>query len=235
MPTNSPLVVVRETRPEDFGPIITLCSEVYAGGPPWTLDQLRSHHDVFPEGQLVAEERTTHRIVGMAASLIILWDDYEPQGTWRDFTASGFFTNHDPARGRTLYGAEIMVAPGLQGGGIGSALYNARRSLAERYGLLRIRAGARLRGYGTVAQRMSAVEYTLLVVRGELVDPTLTFQLRRGFHVIDVVGGYLRHDPESLGYAATIQWLNPAIATPADYGTAHPAFAPYAPRPGTGS
>lgn len=42
----------------------------------------------------------------MAASLIVLWDDYEMEANWRDFTGGGMFTNHDSARGRTLYGAQ---------------------------------------------------------------------------------------------------------------------------------
>jgi hypothetical protein len=102
-----------------------------------------------------------------------------------------------------------MVAPALQGPGIGTRLYEARRALVRRLGLRRIRAGARLRGYHRVADRMTPEEYVRAVERGELYDPTLSFQLKRGFRVLAVVGGYLRHDPESLGYAAVIEWLNP--------------------------
>jgi ribosomal protein S18 acetylase RimI-like enzyme len=222
-------VLVRQTRPSDFDSIIRLSAQIYAGAVPWSREQLESHGTVFPEGQLVAVDPTNEAVVGMAASLIIFWDDYEPQGTWRDFTAAGTFQNHDPARGRTLYGAEVIVAPSMQGQGVGTRLYAARRALAERRGLLRIRAGARLRGYGAVANSMWVVDYVLAVVRGELHDATLSFQLKRGFHVIDVVGGYLRHDPESRGFAATIEWLNPAVATREDYGTAIPLFAPYVP------
>lgn len=224
-------VEVRQTRPEDFPRIIELCQSVYTASTPWRLEQLESHHRVFPEGQFVALDQRTGDVLGMAASLIILWDDYEAQGAWRGFTDSGMFTNHDPRRGRTLYGAEVMAAPQAQGRGVGTALYAARRALAERLGLLRIRAGSRLRGYGTYASELTPEQYVLRVVRNEVFDPTLSFQLRRGFHVIDVVSGYLRHDNESLGYAATIQWLNPAVAKPEDYGTANPAFAPYAPQP----
>jgi len=49
------------------------------------------------------------------------------------------------------------------------------------------------------------------VERGELRDPTLSFQLARGFTVIGVVSGYLRFDPESLGWAAVIEWRNPQL------------------------
>lgn len=227
-------VLVRQTRPDDFAAIVEMCRSVYKSSQPWTAEQLASHHAVFPGGQFVAVDPERGTLLGMAASLIISWDDYEPQGAWRGFTAHGMFTNHDPVNGRTLYGAEVMAVPSAQGRGVGTALYAARQDLAERLTLLRIRAGSRLRGYGKFADQLSPVEYVLKVVRGELFDPTLSFQLRRGFHVIDVVNGYLRHDDESLGYAATIQWLNPAVARPGDFGTANPAFAPYAPHPRAG-
>jgi GNAT superfamily N-acetyltransferase len=204
---SSPRIDVRETRQEDFDGIIELTRRVYPGSAPWSPEQLASHLAVFPAGQFVAVAEDS--IVGMAASLIVLWDDYEFDTNWRDFTAAGTFTNHDPERGRTLYGAEVMVDPTRQGQGIGSVLYEARRALTIRLGLRRIRAGARLRGYHHVADRMSAHEYVRRVESGELTDATLTFQLHRGFHVLAVVSGYLRHDPESLGYAAVIEWLNP--------------------------
>lgn len=216
--------IVRNTAPADFPGIIELSRQVYAGSPPWNVPQLESHLKVFPEGQFVAVEADTQRVVGMAASLIVLWDDYDMSMSWRDFTDSGFFTNHDPEHGRTLYGAEIMVQPDLQGQGIGKQLYVARRALVESRGLLRIRAGARLRGYHQYAGEMSAEEYLIRVVNHELADPTLTFQLKQGFHVLGVVSDYLRHDPESLGYAALIEWINRKVAKPKDYAHRDPKY-----------
>ncbi|MHB1299151.1 MAG: hypothetical protein ACYC0B_11535, partial [Gemmatimonadaceae bacterium] len=49
--------------------------------------------------------------------------------------------------------------------------------------------------------------------------------LNRGFEVLAVVEGYLRHDPESLGWAALIEWLNPAVATDAHRAGRDPRFA----------
>jgi predicted N-acetyltransferase YhbS len=123
------------------------------------------------------------------------------------------FTNHDPENGRTLYGAEVMVDPELQGSGIGSRLYAARFDLARRLGLRRIRAAARLRGYHRFANHWTADEYVSRVRKGEIKDPTLSFQIKQGFEVLGVVGGYLRHDPESLGYAAVIEWQNPTASS----------------------
>jgi GNAT superfamily N-acetyltransferase len=205
-------IAVRLTRPGDFEGIGALTAAVYPGSPPWSPAQLGSHLRVFPEGQFVAIAGSTGEIVGMAASLIVLWDDYEMESSWRDFTDTGMFTNHDPVRGHTLYGAEVMVRPDRQGSGVGSRLYDVRTALVRRLGLWRIRAGARLRGYHQHAATMSPREYVDRVVRGELRDPTLSFQLHRGFRVLDIVAGYLRQDHESLGHAAVIEWLNPDIA-----------------------
>jgi GNAT superfamily N-acetyltransferase len=219
-----PRILVRETRPQDFEQIAELGRAVYPEAPPWTPQQLASHRRVFPEGQFVAVEEGTERVMAMAASLIVRWDDYDLMTHWRDFTDNGTFSNHDPARGRTLYGAEIMVRPATQRRGVGSKIYKARRELVERLGLLRIRAGARLRGYHRYAGRMSAQEYVIKVINGELRGPTLGFQLKHGFRVLAVVPGYLRHDPESLGYAAVIEWINARVAQPEDYAGRDPRF-----------
>jgi GNAT superfamily N-acetyltransferase len=211
-----PEVTVRNTQPEDFPGIVQLTAEVYPENPPWKEWQLASHFKVFPEGQFVAVEAGTNRVVGMAASLIVLWDDYGMDMNWRDFTDHGMFTNHDP-QGRTLYGAEVMVWPGLQGRGIGKKIYGARRKLAERLGLLRIRAGARPRGYHRHQDRLGPEEYVLAVIGGKIGDPTLSIQHTQGFHVQAVAEDYLHHDPESLGHAAVIEWINEKVARPEDY------------------
>lgn len=210
------MIRVRQTRPDDFAAIHRISRAIYPESPAWSDTQLASHLAVFPEGQLVAED--AGEVVGMAASLIVLWDDYSYDTSWREFTDSGMFTNHDPEHGHTLYGAEIMVDPSRQGQGVGKALYDGRRALCRRLGLLRIRAGARLAGYHRYAEKLTPEEYTEKVVRGELADPTLTFQLKRGFKVLAVARDYLRHDPESFGHAAVIEWINPDVAKPSDYG-----------------
>jgi GNAT superfamily N-acetyltransferase len=207
-----PPVDIREMRTTDFAGIRELSALVYPATPSWSEAQLASHLRIFPEGQLVAVDRESGTLLGMASSLIVLWEDYGLGANWRDFTDGGMFTNHDPAQGRTLYGAEVMVHPFLQGHGIGKALYAARRKLARGLRLLRIRAGARLRDFHRFVGKITVEEYVDAVIRGTLGDRTLSFQLGQGFQVIGVVAGYLAHDPESLGYAAVIEWVNAAVA-----------------------
>lgn len=206
-------IETRRTEPGDFAEIGELCRRVYPETRPWTPEELASHRRVFPEGQLVAIDRETDRLVGMCASLIVRWDDYDDLDSWDAFTARGTFANHDPRRGRTLYGAESIVDPSLQGHGVGGTLYAARRALVCGLRLLRIRGGARLRGYHDHAE-LGVEEYVRRVVHAELHDPTLSFQLHEGFHVLAVVPHYLEHDPETLGFAALIEWLNPELVEP---------------------
>jgi len=217
-------ILVRQTRREDFEAITQLSRRVYPYGEPWCEEQLSSHLKVFPRGQFVAVDESTGEVVGMAASLIVTWDDYSVNDSYGDFTDDYMFTNHDPT-GRTLYAAEVMVSPDRQGEGIGKKLYQARRELVRELGLLRIRAGARLRGYSAHADQFSPEDYVQRVIRGELIDPTLTFQLRNGFRVIGVVASYLDDDPASMGYAAVIEWINHRVASRRDYAGRDRRFA----------
>lgn len=198
---------VRETRPGDFAAIERLCRITYPTLPPWTAPQLAEHMLRFPEGQAVAIDKKTGELLGMTASLVVRAADYPLDASYAEHTADGTFANHDLDRGDTLYGAEVMVDPRAQGRGVGSKLYAARRDVVRRFGLRAIRAGARMRGYHRVADHMTPEEYADAVSSGRMGDPTLSFQLGRGFRIIGVARDYLRNDPPSRGHAAVIEWV----------------------------
>ncbi|RYZ63139.1 MAG: GNAT family N-acetyltransferase [Proteobacteria bacterium] len=200
--------LVRQTESVDIPGIIELCTHVYPESVAWSAEQLESHRSIFPEGQLVVIERETGKLVGFAASLVIKRDDYDWGEPWRIFTDNGYFTNHDET-GRTLYGAEVMVHPDYQGTGVGSELYRSREEVARTLNMVRIRAGARLRGYHHNHKTFTPEDYVKAVEKKKVWDPTLSFQLNRGFKVVQVVPNYLRSDSESMGFAAIIEWTNP--------------------------
>lgn len=216
-------VCVANTRREHFEQIARISREVYPNDAPWAPAHLQSHLEVFPEGQFVALDKVSGVVLGMAASLIVMWDDYDHLDSYNDFTDAGYFRNHDP-QGRTLYGAEVMVDPGQRRRGIGSLLYDAREALAKSKELIRIRAGARLPGYAAHAAQMDVETYVRRVIRGDVDDPTLSFQLHRGFHVLAVVPRYFQHDPRSKGYAVLIEWLNAAEHPPVEEARKHWRF-----------
>lgn len=198
-------VIVRTTKPGDVDALLKLQERVYPTIAPWRRDQLARQLDVFPEGQLVAE--LDDRIVGCASSLVILWDEWAEEHTWREITAAGTFSTHNP-EGLTLYGAEVFVDPTLRGRRIGHHLYEGRRQMCRRLNLRRITACGRLPGYSAVAHLMPVELYVKKVLWGDLVDPVLSFQLREGFRFCGIMNDYLPDDVESCGHASLIAWVN---------------------------
>ncbi len=116
------------------------------------------------------------------------------------------FTNHT-FEGDSLYGADISTHPDSRGIGIATMLYNARKDLAIRLNLWRMIAGGRLFNYCEYAEKMTPQEYAEKVVRSELNDPVLSFQLKNGFRFIKILPNYMR-DARSLNYASFIEWKN---------------------------
>ena len=117
------------------------------------------------------------------------------------------FTNHS-YDGDSLYGADISTHPKHRHEGLGSMLYAARKDLAMKMNLRRMIAGGRLFNYCDYADKMPALEYAEKVIRGELKDPVLSFELDNGFKFIKILPNYL-DDVRSLNYASFIEWLNP--------------------------
>ena len=202
----SPGLTSRHTRREDSQTLLALQARIYPDIPPWPQRRFEHQLEVFPQGQLTAE--IDGEIVGCASGLIVLWDDWPVEHTWKEITASGTFDTHNP-KGRTFYGAEVFVDPHLRGYGLGHALDEARRELCRRMNLKRIIACGRLPGYLQHAGEMSADLYAMKGVWGDLNDPVLGFQLREGFRFCTVIPEYLPEDKESCGNASLIVWLNP--------------------------
>ena len=211
--SSKPRVLIRPMRADDLDALAAISGKVYQW--PWKAGELERHMRVFGRGQLVAATDPGDAPVGMALGLVVNAANYDLTADWSTMTGGGYFANHDSA-GDTLYGAEVMVDPDVRGMGIGKKLYSARRALAREFKLRRIRAGSRLRGYRQYAQVLTPVQYVVKVMRGEIGDPTLSFQLKQGFKVLAIAPGYLPGDPDSLGYAAIIEWLNSRRARKAD-------------------
>jgi GNAT superfamily N-acetyltransferase len=200
---------IRNTTAADFDGIGDLCRRVYPETSPWNCEQLTGHLRLFPDGQFVAVHGDPERVVGMTASLIIKWDHYDMFDDWDEFTAHGTLANHDPQHGHTLYGVEAIVDPAMQGHGLGHKLLQAQKDVVRRLQLHRMRGGARLRDYHHHARELSAPDYVIAVVHGQIMDHTLTFHLHEGFHVLAVIPHYLCDDSETMGFAALVEWLNP--------------------------
>jgi ribosomal protein S18 acetylase RimI-like enzyme len=207
--SNSNHIIIRKIVPNDITQIIELQKRSFPlmakDGLIWGKYHLRNHIKVFPEGQLCAE--IDGKVVASSSSLVISLIPNYREHTWAEATAYGMFTNHT-LKGDTLYGADISTHPDFRSSGIATMLYNARKELVRRFNLRRMIAGGRLYNYCECAEEMTAREYAEKVVKGELKDLVLSFQLNNGFRFIKVMPNYMR-DSRSLNYASFIEWLNP--------------------------
>jgi len=202
-------VKIRNTKKEDIHKIIELQKESFPllakYGNIWHEEEIQSHLKIFPDGQFVAEE-PDGTIVGSASTLIVSLNPEYADHTWKEITANGRFTNHDP-KGDSLYGADISTHPKYRHEGIGSMLYDERKRLVITLKLRRMIAGGRLFNYSNYSNQMSAEDYAKKVVEGKLHDPVLSFEIANGFRFIKVLSDYL-DDVRSLNYASFIEWLN---------------------------
>ena len=214
---------IRLMEPSDFGSVREICRLVYPTETPYTDDELAEHHRVYPQGQFVAIASPEEAVAGAHFTLRLRFRDFHLDDPWDILTAHGSFDDHDPVNGHTLYGADLMVHPHHQRHGLAHALTDVTRGLVREEQLWRMVGASRLPGYGLRRSLMDADSYVEAVLQGEIVDPVLTAHLHDGWTVVKPIRGYLPHDEESDGWAAVIQWVNPASPPPPEVDLAHSA------------
>jgi ribosomal protein S18 acetylase RimI-like enzyme len=198
-------ITVRQMAEIDFDRIIEMQQACFPGMKPWSKAQLASHLAIFQEGQMVVE--VDGKVVASASSLILDFDAYEENHSFKDISGEGTIRNHDPD-GKDLYGIEVMVHPDYRSMKIGARLYEARKQLCQRLGLKRMLIAGRMPGYHRHAAKMDAADYVEAVMRNEVDDPVLWFQLRNGFVPQHVLHNYLPSDKDSMGHAVLMEWSN---------------------------
>lgn len=200
-------MVIRQIEDRDIDEIIKMAELGFESSDiPFERKHYESHLRIFPEGQVCIEY--DGKIIGSCSSLIVNFDDYSGQHTFDDITDEGFIRNHNP-NGSNLYGTDVVVHPDYRYMKIGRRLYEVRRNLCRRFHLKSIVFGGRIPNYHQYAERMSPEEYVHQVIRKNLYDPVLTFQLMNGFEFKSILPNYLPEDDASLKYATLMEWQNP--------------------------
>jgi GNAT superfamily N-acetyltransferase len=173
-------------------------------------ERLREEHflkqcEICPDCNFVA--MVDGHIVGLGAGFLIDFDFEDTDHTFMEILADGYYTNHSPA-GSYYYGADISVHPHYRRRGIGARLYEVRKELVRRLNRRGIVAGGVMPGFAAHKHRMTAHEYIDKVIRGELYDSTISFQMHQGFKVMGLLENYI-HDAASDNWSALILWENP--------------------------
>jgi GNAT superfamily N-acetyltransferase len=200
-------ILITNTRPDFIPQLVELqiiCYPTLADSSRLKAPHFESHLRIFPAGQWVALEG--ERVVGMSAGFLYTFDFDHPHHTFDEIIDYGFFTRHDP-EGQHFYGADISVHPEYRGRGIARCLYDARKELVRRQGLRGIVTGAMIPGFAQYKSVMAAETYVARVVAGEIFDPTLSVQLRQGFHVRGLLANYLP-DSATDGWSVLIEWVS---------------------------
>ncbi|HET7579586.1 MAG TPA: bifunctional GNAT family N-acetyltransferase/carbon-nitrogen hydrolase family protein, partial [Bacillales bacterium] len=169
-------------------------------------EHFESQLNIFPEGQVCIEY--DGEIIGSCSSIIVNFEEYGEDHSFDEIADEGFIRNHNPD-GVNLYGIEVVVHPDYRSMKIGRRLYEERRKICQKFNLKSILFGGRIPNFHKYADQMTAEEYVEQVIKKNLYDPVLTFQLMNGFQLRTVMPHYLPDDRVSLEYATLMEWHNP--------------------------
>ncbi|HUN07798.1 MAG TPA: GNAT family N-acetyltransferase [Aggregatilineales bacterium] len=173
-------------------------------------EQYLHHIALFPDGQLTALVKYKDDkwvVAGSTVNFLTTWETAMEDHTFPDVIAHGWLDHHNP-KGEWIYGADVSVHPEFHGMGVGSALYKARQQVVQRLNLRGEIAGGMIPGYQNYADVYRPDEYIWAVERGDVFDPTLSVQIKNGFHVNRVLYDYIT-DPRCDNCAAQIVRRNP--------------------------
>ncbi|MBN2350807.1 MAG: GNAT family N-acetyltransferase [Bacteroidales bacterium] len=200
-------IELRNLQFKDYLGLKSAMKEAYAqiGGTYWKEDAIQKLLNFFPEGQLCI--LLNGQVVGSALSIIVNYQKYGDNHTYKQITGNYEFDTHDPA-GDVLYGIEVFVHPKYRGMRLARRLYDARKELCENLNLKGIMAGGRIPNYKDYSETLSPRQYIDKVRLKEIYDPTLSFQFSNDFHVKKILKNYLPGDTESMEYATLLEWNN---------------------------
>ncbi len=171
----------------------------------WRESQIKALTNKFPEGQVVI--KINGQLAGCALSIIVNYDDFEDNHTYKDITGDYSFSTHTKD-GDVLYGIDVFIKPEFRGLRLGRRLYDYRKELCEKLNLKSIVFGGRMPNFHKHADSLTPKEYIAKVRRKEIEDPVLNFQISNDFHPAKVMMGYLEGDAASNDFAILMEWDN---------------------------
>jgi len=178
----------------------------------WEEHEIESLLAKFPEGQVVI--KVNGELAGCALSIIVDYDEYDDNHSYREITADYTFNSHT-YNGDILYGVDVFIKPESRGLRLGRRLYDYRKELCEKLNLKGIAFGGRIPNYHKYADTLSPKEYIEKVRRKEIHDPVFNFQIANDFRPTRILRGYLEGDEDSNEFAVLLEWDNIYYEKPA--------------------
>ena len=122
------IIDVRNLTIEDYQALKESMIRAYSsmGGQYWKEESLKRLISKFPDGQIVIT--CDGIVVGCSLSLIVDYDKFGDNHTYKDITGNYSFETHDP-KGDTLYGIEVFVHPGYRGMRLAPSFVRCQKSV----------------------------------------------------------------------------------------------------------
>jgi GNAT superfamily N-acetyltransferase len=165
-----------------------------------TEEKYKKHLEIFPEGQFVVLDGD--KVI--ASSTTLRQNYHKGPHTFLEISDNLWLGTHDP-NADWIYGLDMSVHPHYQGKGIGREIYNARQNLAKRLGCKgQMTAGMPI-DFDKVKDQMTILEYCNKLMKGEIIDSTVTAQSKCGFILVEPLFEYL-DDSRSGNCAILMFW-----------------------------
>lgn len=165
-----------------------------------TEEKYKKHLEIFPEGQFVVLDGD--KVI--ASSTTLRQNYHKGPHTFLEISDNLWLGTHDP-NADWIYGLDMSVHPHYQGKGIGREIYNARQNLAKRLGCKgQMTAGMPI-DFDKVKDQMTILEYCNKLMKGEIIDSTVTAQTKCGFILVEPLLEYL-DDSRSGNCAILMFW-----------------------------
>ncbi|MEY4674691.1 MAG: hypothetical protein RL148_2475 [Planctomycetota bacterium] len=156
-------------------------------------------------------------VAGCHLGLLLDLQHFHVDDSGETLTAGGTFSDHEP-KGHTRSGADLMATRTTSTTGSAACSPTPCAPPCSPSGSGAWWAGSCMPGCRLHADRLDPKAYVREVVAGHVEDPVLTAHLHGGWQAAIAILGDLPHDGESRGWAAVIQWCNPAVAVPPGTG-----------------
>lgn len=160
--------------------------------------------ELFPEGQILALDGSN--VVGFGTGVFLNIEPENLPPTENALLYTDGKTSHE-LDAHYYYGTDLAVHPDYQGLGIARQIYNRRKALVVDNNKKGFYAAAVIPGFADHRHEMDIHSYIENVVAGQLFDPTVSVQLRNGFHVVRLIHKFFTF-PRSDNWAALIYWEN---------------------------
>lgn len=200
-------VELKYLKMSDFQDLKEVMESTYQDLPDayWEEHEIKALLKKFPEGQVVI--RVNGQMAGCALSIIVDYDRFNGNHTYRQVTGNYTFNTHDE-NAELLYGVDVIIKPEFRGLRLGRRLYDYRKELCEKLNLKGIAFGGRIPNYHKYADELTPKQYIEKVRRTEIHDPVLNFQISNDFHPSKILKGYLEGDEASNEVAVLMEWDN---------------------------